>query len=232
MNELQHFDKRFVAERLPRDVRELLKTHGGRLFLGGGFIRAVIGQEEVGDIDLFGPDKETMRNIAAGLCAQRPGSRLHETDNAITLLTPERMPVQFITRWTFNDPRALIDSFDFTVCQAAVWRRPNGDWRTAIGERFYIDLAGKRLFYTSPKREEEPGGSMLRVIKYVRRGYTIQVDSLGRVIARLAAKVKGDQGEEYNGMVLAGLLRDVDPRLVVDGLEVVNDHSGVDTEIA
>src|SRR3546814_16566242 len=39
--ELTSNDLRFVAQRLPRDVRDLLKLHHGKLFLGGGFIRAV-----------------------------------------------------------------------------------------------------------------------------------------------------------------------------------------------
>src|SRR3546814_19001015 len=67
---------------------------------------------------------------------------------------------------------------------------------------------------------------MLRVIKYVRRGYTIQVTSLGAVIARLAMAVKPEKlgdAEGRWGFVIAGLLREVDPALVVDGLEGVND---------
>lgn len=231
MSALTAFDKRFVAERLPRDVRDLLKTYGPELHVAGGFIRSVIAGDEVKDIDLFGRDKAQLRNIAGALQALRPESKLHETDNALTLLTPNRLPVQFITRWTFDNASQLVDSFDFTVCQAAIWRNRGGEWFTACGERFYIDLAGRRLHYTSPVREEEAGGSILRVIKLVRRGYSIQVDSLGRVIARLADAVdRQAQHGQDTGTIIAGLLREVDPLLVIDGMEVVDEHGSASGE--
>ena len=238
MNPLIPSDLRFVAQRLPRDIRELLKTHAGKLFVGGGFIRAVIAGEEPKDIDLFGTDAAWLKAVATGLSAQRPGSKMHESNNAITLLTQDRLPIQFITRWTFSDAVALVNSFDFTVCQAAVWRVPGGnvEWRSHVSNRFYVDLAGRRLVYTAPKRQEEAGGSLLRVIKYVRRGYSIQVSSLGAVVARLAAAARAseliDSGELGMGRVFAGLLREVDPLLVIDGLEVVDDHEPLEGETA
>lgn len=229
--ELIPADLRFVAQRLPKDVRELLKTHGGRLFVGGGFIRSVIAGEPVNDIDIFGDDPEWLRKVAEGLSAGRPDSRIHKTANAITLLTPGRMTIQFITRWNFTAAADLIASFDFTVCQAAVWRSGSaGEWRCAVGSRFYIDLAARRLVYTAPERDEEAGGSMLRVIKYVKRGYTIQVDSLGRVIDRLVSGIDEERMRKVGrDVVLAGLLREVDPSLVVDGMELLDDDHATET---
>lgn len=230
MAELTDNDLRYVVTRLPKDIRQLLTEHHGKLFVGGGFIRATIAGEEPSDIDLFGPDKALLDSIAEILKSRREGSRLHRSKNAITLVTPNRMPIQFITRWTFDNAAELTASFDFTVCQAAVWRsgnQSNSEWRSSIGERFYIDLAGRRLVYTSPVREEEAGGSMLRVLKYVKRGYSIQVTSLGAVIARLASALRDSplaQTEAGTAQVLAGLLREVDPLTVVDGFDVVDEH--------
>lgn len=229
--ELTSTDLRYVVQRLPRDVRDLLTEHQGKLFLGGGFIRATVAGETPSDIDLFGPDKDLLDSIANILLSRRAvGSKIHRTKNAVTLLTPDRLPVQFITRWTFDTAQKLVQSFDFTVCQAAIWRsgkQSNSAWRSATGAGFYVDLAGRRLVYTSPVRDEEAGGSMLRVIKYVKRGYSIQVSSLGAVIARLADKVDRSTGME-TGQVITGILREVDPLLVVDGFEVVDDHEPVE----
>ena len=235
--ELLDNDLRYVVTRLPKDIRELLTEHPGKLFVGGGFIRATIAGEEPSDIDLFGHDAAVLENIAAILKDRREGARLHKSKNAITIITPNRMPVQFITRWTFDTADALVKSFDFTVCQAAVWRTGNkvnsewrsslGGWRSSLGERFYIDLAGRRLVYTNPVCDEEAGGSLLRVLKYVKRGYSIQVTSLGDVVARLAHKVRESPmaySEEGLGQVFAGLLREVDPLTVVDGFDVVDEH--------
>jgi hypothetical protein len=230
MNELTQNDLRYVVQRLPRDIRTLLSQHPKKLFVGGGFIRATIAGETPSDIDLFGPDKAFLESVATILHGCREGSKVHKTKNASTLLTQDRLPVQFITRWTFRNGHDLVASFDFTVCQAAIWRSgsaENAAWHSRVGEGFYIDLAGRRLVYTNPVREEEAGGSMLRVIKYVKRGYSIQVSSLGDVIARLADKVDPERIHHPNlktGGIIAGLLREVDPLLVVDGLDVVDDH--------
>lgn len=230
MAELHGYDLRFVAQRLPRDVADLLKQHSCRLFVGGGFIRACIAGEVPSDIDLFGDDAAWLEQVATALVSVRPGARMHKSKNAITVITPDRLPVQFITRWTFKNANECMLSFDFTVCQAIVFRY-GAVWQSCVGERFYSDLAARRLYYTSPVRSEEAGGSMLRVLKYVKRGYSIQVDSLGRVIGRLVEGVKEERlGEHERGVVIAGLLREVDPLLVIDGFDVVDDHEPVEGE--
>lgn len=233
MLELASHDLRYVAQRLPRDVRDLLKTHGKKLMLGGGFVRASIAGETPSDIDLFGSDADQLKNIAAALVSVRPGAKMHTTKNAITIITPNRLPVQFITRWVFDKPEKCVESFDFTVCQAVIWRNKGGGYESRRGERFYEDLAARRLHYTFPIREEEAGGSMLRVIKYIKRGYTIQVSSLGGVISRLVSAMHDSPlAEEKPAIVLAGLLREVDPLLVIDGFDVEDDHEEADAAAA
>ncbi|MCW4115632.1 hypothetical protein NPA31_011725 [Aurantimonas sp. MSK8Z-1] len=232
--ELTPNDLRYVVQRLPRDIRDLLSEHPGKLFLGGGFIRATIAGEVPSDIDLFGHDAEFLSSVASILADRRRGGddrvKTHKSKNAITLLTRDRLPIQFITRWTFENARELVASFDFTVCQAAIWRggrQPNSPWRSDTGDAFYVDLAGRRLVYTAPVRIEEAGGSLLRAIKYVKRGYSIQVSSLGAVVARLTSSLHPEcmnWNEAEIAHVFGGLLREVDPLLVVDGLDVVDDH--------
>lgn len=221
---LEDFDVRHVVERLPRDIRELLTANAGKVYVAGGFVRATIAGEEPTDIDLFGVDKHSVARIAEELHGKRDGSTIHRSDNAITLLSHNRLPVQFITRWTFADANHLVASFDFSVCQAAVWRggsSSNSPWFSRCSARFYVDLAARRLFYTNPHREEEAGGSMLRVLKYVKRGYTIQVDSLGRVMARM---IRGKPTDMPWDGHFTELLREVDPLRVIDGLELSPEH--------
>lgn len=236
--ELTDYDLRFVAQKTPKDIRDLLTANPRMLMIGGGFIRAVIAGEEPSDIDIFGPSQEFLEGIANILAAKRnengADTRVHKTKNAITVITSNRIPIQFITRWTFNKAQDLVASFDFTVCQAVFYRmgnQSNSPWASSIGERFYSDLAAKRLHYTAPVREEEAGGSMLRVLKYAKRGYSIQVTSLGGVIARLTnAMEKSALAGSNPEVVLAGLLREVDPLMVIDGFDVVDDHEPVDGE--
>lgn len=218
-------DLAFVVSRLPKDVASLLKD--ARVVVGGGFIRETIAGQKPNDIDLFGKDTETLK-LAAKLIAEKREARWFATDNAITVVAPNRMPLQFITRWLFETPQQVIESFDFTVCQAAIWFDHTTDrWCSAIGEDFYRDLAARRLTYTHPKRNEDAGGSLLRVRKFLARGYSIQTLSLAGVVARLAmsvdwGKVHGDESQATR--VMTGLLREVDPLLVVDGVDVVDEN--------
>jgi hypothetical protein len=235
MTSLTKNDLRFVVQRLPRDIRDLLTQHHGNLFVGGGVIRAIVAGEEPKDIDLFGADAGKLHLIAELFAKDRPGARVHTSKNAITVITPNRLPVQFITRWTFSKGYELLRSFDFTVCQAVVWRsgnQSNSRWESARGDSFYVDLAGRRLVYTNPVREEEAGGSLLRVLKYVKRGYSIQVSSMVDVIGRLTTAMETEP--RLKGLPRAAaldiLLREVDPMLVVDGFDVVDDHEPIEGE--
>lgn len=232
--QLQTNDLNHVVRRIPKDVRALLSKYHGTLFLGGGFIRAVIAGETPSDIDLFGVSKDHIKKMAEELQATRGGKEnclLHHTKNAITVICNGRMTVQFITRWTYTDLQGVVASFDFTVCQAAICRdgaEKQAPWISLASERFYIDLSARRLVYTHPVRDEEAGGSMMRAIKYMKRGYTMQIGSLAGVIARLTAKIDQNklslQDEPQVKRVLHGLLEEVDPSIVVYGLEVVDDH--------
>lgn len=224
--ELQYSDMAFVVRRLPTDIRSLLKDFEGRLFVAGGFVRAVVAGETPNDIDIFGVSDGVLQEAAAALASRRgENTRLHKTKNAITVLSSGRMTVQFITRWVFVNPAACAASFDFTVCQSVVWR-DGGKYQSLCSDHFYVDLAARRLVYTSPERDEEAGGSLMRVLKYGRRGYSIQADSLGAVIARLTKSVDFGRidSEKRLAKVLSGLIREVDPNITVDGLDVSDDH--------
>lgn len=235
MNTLTHTDLHHVLSRVPRDILALVQQQ--RLFIAGGFIRSVIAGEPSADIDLFGSGKEFLKLIALELANKR-GGRFHETDNAFTVLSGHRLPAQFIHRWTYapHEWHRLLGEFDFTIAKAAIWWVPGandtepGKWESACDERFYSDLAAKRLHYTRPQREEDAGGSLLRVRKFLRKGYNIQVASLASVVARLFVAVHGkDDGDEvWVSTILTGLLREVDPLLVVDGLDLVDEHQTID----
>ena len=246
MEELTKGDLQFVVSRIPKDVRKLMQTYPA-LMVGGGFIRSTISRDKVSDIDLFGPDELTLKCAAQEIALKRKG-RIHETANALTVLSPPRHPLQFIKRWLFTNMVDLVHSFDFTVCQAVIQcvllspETPeevvkNDDdeplvhikWKSYCNKLFYPDLAAKRLTYTCPQRNEDAGGSIMRVKKFLMRGYTIQAESLAKVIARLISKIElkecSDlQREDWMATILLGLLREVDPLAVIDGLEVLDEH--------
>ncbi len=228
MTELTKNDLRRVVNSLPKDVKGILATTN-KVYLGGGFIRDTIAGNPVSDIDLFTSGLSTAECCAGILKNGREGSRIHKSPNAITLLTVGRTPIQFITRWLYDDPLELAKSFDFTVCQAVVWNA-EGLWRSDIHPDFYSDLAAKRLTYTFPARNEDAGGSMLRVRKFLNKGYNIQPGSLAGVMARVFSRIEFTKlgrspdswdYEEAIAKVISGLLLEVDPMNVVDGIDVM-----------
>jgi len=216
-------DLNYVVNRLPKDVKKLLKTE--TVYLAGGFIRSCIANEQVNDIDLWGEHPERLKTQAQIFAGERK-VRCMVTDNACTILTLNRTPVQFITRWTFTDPYGLAESFDFSIARAVVWYcKADKEWKSTCDDTFYPDLASKRLRYMFPVRNEDAGGSMLRMTKFLSRGYRIAPESLAGLIARMNAGIKDydflTKTEEHQTMVYAGLLREVDPLNIVDGCEIL-----------
>lgn len=201
--------------RLPRPVQAAVHTHRERLVIAGGFIRSVIAGERVNDVDLFVDRVSRGKEVAEEIAG--PDGSVYETQNALTVRG--RLPIQVITRWTFRSPQAVVESFDFTIARAAIWF-DGKRWQSAADPRFYADLAAKRIVYTSPIRNEDAGGSMLRVLKFYTRGYTIPVDSLGAVMARMAHAVpasalrgSGIARERRIASQLTDLLKEVDPQV-------------------
>ena len=219
-------DLKWCLKRTPKEVLTQLKMNPRRAFVAGGFIRACIANEKINDIDIFVPDRETGYRLAKLLAISRikdPNhlvqyhQKIHETDNAFTIRGFLIAP-QIVHRWTFEKPEQCIESFDFTIACAAFWWDGN-NWQSVCDDRFYCDLAAKRLIYRAPVRNEDAGGSLLRVLKFYQRGYRIPMDSLGRVIARLNGaidfnaidRLAPNQREHQCARVVTGLLKEVDP---------------------
>lgn len=237
----------------PNMLLAACKHFGKDLMIAGGFIRSCVAHEEINDIDVFVPTKTHAIAILQWMLkyeTDETGSvmptwkkHVHETPNAYTV-DLWKTPIQFVHRWTFSNPVDAIQSFDFTIARGAFWWekklatipgddghgnpidipvRDEGSWKSVTDVRFYADLAAKRLIYTMPIRNEDAGGSMLRVLKYYQRGYRIPVDHLGAVMARLMMGVRYRAIEESDEkswhepleVKLAGditrLLREVDP---------------------
>ena len=211
--ELLKEDLNWCLRRLPKDVFVLLKARENQLFIAGGFIRACIANEKPNDIDCFTIGKEYSELYANLLKGDK--YKLMETDNAYTVFGKGILSTQFIHKWCFDKPEDVLPSFDFTIARAIIWY--DGEWKSLCDERFYPDLAAKRLVYCSPKRIEEVGGSMLRVLKFYQQGYRIPLESLGAVIARIMTGIDRDRLEDNDekdwAYILSGLLREVDPSI-------------------
>lgn len=202
-------DLKWCVNRLPKDVLALMKEEGNKVVLAGGYIRARITGEKPSDIDMFTTTAESAELYARRLADKK---KLIETDNAWSVVG-KGLTVQFIKKWVYERPCDILESFDFTIARAGIWFA-DGDWYGLCDDSYYVDLAARRLVYCSPKRIEEAGGSMLRVLKFYQRGYRIPLDSLGGVIARVMTGINFSDhcdSEEDWKRIITGLLREVDP---------------------
>jgi hypothetical protein len=225
---LNYFDLKFAYQRLPKHLVKIMqdKEWIGSIFVGGGFIRSIVTNEPINDIDVFVKSKQQAELLALKIAKDK--SDVHETDNAFTI--KGNPVIQVIHRWVFENPEDVANSFDFTICCAVIFCKgiPNYidqelgekekiriEWDSFCDSRFYEDLAGKRIVYRSPIRNEDAGGSMLRVLKYYQKGYRIPLNSLGKIIARLMSGIDYEllktKDEAEIGKIITGLLREVDP---------------------
>lgn len=244
MQPLNRYDLQQCTRRMPKEVLQLLKTYPRQACVAGGFIRAVVANEKVSDIDIFASchkhaqdmadmlslGAESLTQLEAFRATKEAGGMLKDkprtiirTDNALTVRGFYIDP-QIVHRWTFADVMDVAQSFDFTIaCALIFWCDRLNAWQGFCDERFYQDLAAKRLVYRSPVRNEDAGGSLLRVLKFYQRGYRIPLDSLGAVIARTVKDIdmKGLEilGHNVGGQekalakIITGLLVEVDPLL-------------------
>lgn len=201
-----------IMDFIPAALRDVLEKYDNKVCLAGGCIRSIINGEEVKDWDLFITTGEPAfaHCIAGFLLSSIKNSELHETANALTISSSEIIPIQIITRWIQKDAEEVINTFDFTIAQAAIWW--DGVWKSCHADMYFADLEFKRLRYTSPVREEDCAGSMMRVIKFVARGYKIPKEQLAKVIGQVvkgSTITDGMLQDEINKIIHAELCKAV-----------------------
>lgn len=191
MAQLRNEDVQWCVRRLPPALKQLAEAPTIlTILVAGGFIRSIITGEGVNDVDVFTSSSTDAREIAWRLDSDT--SHVVETPNAITVRSTSPV-TQIIHRWTFSGPTALVDcieSFDFTIARAGI-QYVNGAWTSYCDDDFYPDLAAKRLRYRHPDRREDEAGSMLRLLKFYRKGYRAPLLDIAGVVARA---VKGMSG--------------------------------------
>lgn len=111
------------------------------------------------------------------------------TPNAITVVLDNGVNVQCILKESPRRVPDLLDTFDFTMSQAAIWwDSVTNDVGIYASPNWLFDVADKRLRYLSPCRDEAPGGSITRCIKFLQKGWTLAPDSLNLLLQQFLVK--------------------------------------------
>lgn len=242
MQELNKHDLNWALRLLPKPVKALMEKEGAKLVLGGGFLRSAVAGERPNDIDLFVRSEEDAKRYAAELAdgktvletgnaysVRRVGGYFVQFIHRWTYDTPGQLlesTIACAAIWYQESCEhwgSIVETRggENTVCARCRKRDPDGQsilpaskWNSLCDDDFYSDLAAKRLVYRSPQRNEDAGGSMLRVLKFYQIGFRIPLDSLGAVVARMAVRCAegcGSKSETEWAEGLTKLLHEVDP---------------------
>lgn len=180
---------RLIVKHLPDELHNLLVEYGSGLMIGGGYCRDIITGATPKDIDIFATSEKVFRDATESL-DWKDLYVTRRTANAQTFTAEDRIEIQFITRVYYEDHEDAIQSFDFSVCQVAVYfDRCFEEWVGICTPEFMEDLPNFRMRYMAPERDEDPGASVLRMMKFVARGWKISEADIARVVGRFVSRL-------------------------------------------
>jgi hypothetical protein len=143
-------------------------------FIAGGALTSAFTKTEIHDVDMYFKTKADFINAVEA--AYDDGMWcLAGTDRAVTFAQGDCI-VQLMHFDFFDSAEAIFDAFDFTVCMAA-YDLDNSEF--VFHDDFMKHAAQRFLRFHSGTRY--PFGSLMRVLKYQQRGYTIGKSDLLRI---------------------------------------------------
>lgn len=191
-----------IVKKIPEDVKRLLMHFGSGLCIAGGFCRDAFIGEEPKDIDIFAVSDELMREATLWFNVHTDSYQLEKDSlNSINFRPKHDFdpvyetlpPIQFVTRAHYHMHGELIQSFDWSICQIAVyWNTINEAWEGICTEKFGEDIQSGTLHYTAPERDEDPGASVLRMMRFTQRGWRPTEESIARCLGRFTSEVAGE----------------------------------------
>lgn len=183
----------YLVSRLPLCVS--VNLVGAPAIIAGGWLRDTLTRTEPKDLDIFAQDYEEAKKLANQIASfnQQNVGFIVENPNCFTIRILGQIPIQVIFRWKLLSIEQIMQHFDFTIACVALQNKFN-EWVGFYHQDFFKHIAKKELVYTNPTHEPEPGGSILRMHKFMGRGYTISLSSLAQL---QAAYVRTFRGWEY-----------------------------------
>jgi hypothetical protein len=172
------------------EVMALMSRFGG--VIAGGAITSIFSSAKVNDFDLFFPTEKHLNDAIASL---PPDDKRINTDSALSVILGGHR-VQLVKVLT-GTPAEVIDSFDFTICQAAF----DLDDGFIVGADFFQHLAQRRLVFNI--NAEYPICSLYRVRKFIKRGFHfsgIEAIKLGLRIQALKIETYADLRKQLMGI--------------------------------
>jgi hypothetical protein len=164
----------------------------GTWLAGGALRRTILGMPMDSDLDFFFSNESALKTASETLKSKgfekRRESEFNET--WIGKCADKPLSVQLIKVMFYDSPEAVIDSFDFTICQLIY------DGSTLYcGSYTLFDLARKRI---TVHRVTYGASTVRRLIKYTKQGFTACQGTFVSILEKIVEDPSRIRGEvEY-----------------------------------
>lgn len=113
------------------------------------------------------------------------------------------------------------------------WKCPcptglHNGWRGICSPEFFEDLTSLKMRYTAPDRDEDPGASVLRMVRFAERGFHIEREDIARCIGRFVSRIDQDYVGSELGMTndeATNFVKEAFKRIGYAGKKIVTDSS-------
>lgn len=166
-----------ARRRMPPKVFDFFLKNRDYLILAGGAVRSMAENAPVNDWDFYMIEGVDIKMINVdGL------TKVFKSENAISYQLKDEdgkiHKVQVITKYKYTETTAFFKSFDFVHCMGLLRLWKDSDdlmnpykLKMESHPEFLASIASREIRYSG---SEYPIASLVRVLKYMRRGYTIR----------------------------------------------------------
>ena len=152
---------------------------GGQHWVAGGAVRSfLLGASLSTDVDVFFRDEQSHDEFLKQHCTGRRHSSNHVTTWTMSIGGDE-VKVQAIRIGWYADATALIDSFDYTICQAAI-----DDGSVVTTPTALWDIASRRL---AIHKVTYPIATVNRLVKYRMQGFGSCKGTISDILAAVVS---------------------------------------------
>lgn len=141
---------------------------------------------DVKDVDIFFHSQEDFDNALKSFSTVFASEieTLYKTDNSIGISISWDTPVLDLVRRNFGTVDEILNNFDFTITQCALYRKEK-EYFLTFSEDFLNDLTNSNLRYShdAQNKKVQPYNPIERAMRYIRYGYTVDDQTAMQVIA-------------------------------------------------
>ncbi len=187
---------------LPEEAKNILLENPNTAWVVGGYLRAAYTGDQPNDVDIFfenalGAEKAEMylRDIEHWTkVADTPNALTYKYDSFEDSATPTT-PIQLVIHKYQPLDDLLLHDLDFNICQAALWWDGKG-WQGKHTEGFQEGILNHQLVYLAPTKQD-PFRTIQRLLKFERKGFKSDLESLGLLLGVLVGSLTRDELEYW-----------------------------------